>query len=161
MAKRVVDVKIETSIDLNMAKRLDAVAVGIFETEATSMLRAIKNQWKGWRYEGMSPRAKSTRTGRSRRSWRFSVQATEDPRRLTFINDARDYYSDKPYSAYVGRTKTAIKEWLLVRDMLVEKNLPRLRDRMVQAVQDALRTPGRYVKVRANKSTTFRELTLS
>ena len=161
MGKRSVDVKIETSIDLNMPKRLDAIAVDIFEAEGDDMIRAIRNQWVGWRYEGMSQRLKSTRTGRSRRAWRFSVQATEDPRRLTFINDARDYYSDKPYAAYVGRTKTAVKEWLLIRDMLVEKNLPRLRDRMIQAVKDALRTPGRYVKVRANKASTFEQLTFS
>ena len=156
MAKRLADVKIETSIDLNLDQRLSAAAADAFAVEAEDMKIAILNQWEGWKYKGRRPET----LGRSRRAWDYKLQATEDPRTITFINKARSYYGNKPYAAYVGRTKMATKEWILVQAMLVEKHLPRLRDRMIQAIQDAVRTPGRRVKVRENKTSSYKRFSL-
>ena len=160
MANRIADVKIETSIDLTLDERIEGAALDAFDTTAREMKQAIWDQWKGWRYEGMSSRAVAQQTRRSRDAWGYELQATEDPRTITFINKARSYYGNKPYAGYVARSKMATKEWILVQAMLVEKHLPVLRDRMIQAIQDAIRTPGRRVKVRENKTSSYKRFSL-
>ena len=156
MAKRLADVKIDTSINLDLDQRLSSAAADVFAIEAEEMKRATLNQWKGWKYKGRRPET----LGRSRRAWDYKLQATEDPRQIVFINKARSYYGNKPYAAFVARTKTATKEWILVQAMLTERHLPRLRDRMIQAIKDALRTPGRRVKVRENKTSSYKRFSL-
>ena len=150
------DVKIETSIDLRLDERIEGAALDAFDSSASEMKQAILNQWKGWKYKNR----RLETVGRSRRAGDYKLQATEDPRQIVFTNHARSYYGNKPYAAYVGRTKTARKEWLIVRDMLVDRHLPRLRDRMIQALKDALRTPGRRVKVRENKTSSYKRFSL-
>lgn len=157
MAKRLADVKIETSIDLKLDERIEGAAIEVFDTATREMRQAVLGQWSGWKYKGR----RLETTGRSHAAWRFDTQATEDPRTITFTNKARSHYGNKPYAAHVGRTKTARKEWLIVRDMLVDRHLPRLRDRMIQAIKDAIRTPGRRVKVRENKTTSYNKLKIS
>ena len=154
------DVKIETSINLKLDERIEGAALDAFDSSAREMKQAILDQWKGWRYKGMSSLAVAQQTRRSRDAWRYELQATEDPRTITFINKARSYYGNKPYAAFVARTKTATKEWILGQAMLTERHLPRLRDRMIQAIKDALRTPGRRVKVRENKTSSYKRFSL-
>lgn len=149
-----VETQITTSIDLRgIEERLDGEALRVFEDHAGSMLKVIKNQWVGWKYEGR----RREEIGESRRGWKHDIQATEGIRTMLFFNKAKTPKTPegggKSYSSYVKRRKGAVEEWQLVRDRLLVEEVPK----MIRAVIDALRNDlsrGAVRQVRGNQAST-------
>jgi hypothetical protein len=151
------DVRLDTEISINvegLQERLSGEALRVFEEEGVAMVRAAQKQWTGWKYKGRDRKS----VGRSRAGWGYYLQATENPRTVVIFNNARGYYSGEGYAGYVARSKSAVKEWRVVLDLLVSKHLPRLRDKLIAAVLNSVRSPGRYVKVRENRNSTYKTL---
>ena len=145
-----VETQITTSIDLRgIEERLDGEALRVFEDHGRSMLKVIKNQWVGWKYEGR----RREEIGESRRGWKHDIQATEGIRTMLFFNKAKTVRGGKSYSSYVKRRKGAVEEWKLVRDRLLVEEVPK----MIRAVIDALRNDlsrGAVRQVRGNQAST-------
>lgn len=145
-----IKVKITTSINLeNIQSRLDGEILRVFEEQGREMQKAIQSGWRGWKYKGRD----MATIGNSFKGWGHEIQATEGKRELIFFNKAKGWSSDKPYSAYVARSKGATPEWLVMRDMLTRDYLPK----MIKAVTEALAkgmTHGPTKQVRENKQTT-------
>ena len=145
-----VETQITTSIDLRgIEERLDGEALRVFEDHGRSMLKVIKNQWVGWKYEGR----RREEIGESRRGWKHDIQATEGIRTMLFFNKAKTVQGGKSYSSYVKRRKGAVEEWKLVRDRLLVEEVPK----RIRAVIDALRNDlsrGAVRQVRGNQAST-------
>jgi|10_taG_2_1085330.scaffolds.fasta_scaffold20357_4 hypothetical protein len=152
-----VRVKITTSVDLSSFKaRLEGPALSVFEESGREMMKATKDQWIGWKYKGRN----LAQTGRSLSGWTKSLQATEGIRTITFLNNAKGYYSGKPYAGFVRRAKGKTEEWKLVRENLIANHLPKLRDRLLEAIRNSLASTGRSVKVRENRQSQYTQLSL-
>lgn len=152
-------VSINTSIDLPGAVgRLEGIARQIFENSAVEMQRAIKEQWRGWKYKDRN----LATTGASQAGWKYTLQTVETGQpSIMFTNTAETQgKSPKQYAGYVARSKGATPEWEIARDMLIVEYLPDLQSAMAQAIRDALTTTGSYRKVRENRASVTSEITL-
>ena len=152
-----VGAEITTSIDLRgIEERLDGDALRVFEDHGRSMLRIIKNQWVGWKYENR----RAEDVGESRRGWKHDLQATEGIRTMLFFNKAKTVRGGKSYSSFVKRRKGAVEEWKLVRDRLLAEEVPK----MIRAVTEALRNDlsrGAVRQVRGNQASTVGGFTIT
>ena len=152
-----VGAEITTSIDLRgIEERLDGDALRVFEDHGRSMLRIIKNQWVGWKYENR----RAEDVGESRRGWKHDLQATEGIRTMLFFNKAKTVRGGKSYSSFVKRRKGAVEEWKLVRDRLLAEEVPK----MIRAVTEALRNDlsrGAVRQVRGNQASTVDGFTIT
>ncbi len=160
-------VSINTSIDLPGAVgRLEGIARQIFENSAVEMQRAIKEQWRGWKYKGRN----LATTGASQAGWKYTLQTVEGGQpSIVFTNTAKTLPPKKSssktrepyeYAGYVARSKGATPEWEIARDMLIADYLPDLQSAMAQAIRDALTTTGSYRQVRENRASVTSEITL-
>ena len=133
----------------------DAMAQ-IMREHRETMLNDIRKQWSGWKYKGRNPLS----VGRSRAGWKASEQTTEGKREIILENDARGYYSNKPYSAHVARTKGGTQEWKIVRQNLLESNVPAMIEDLEAAIIAGLHTDGPPKRVRKNKSSSYKTISL-
>jgi hypothetical protein len=150
-------VKISIGFDASALQRIltDAEA-RIMREHREQMLTDIRRQWTGWKYKGRNPAS----VGRSLAGWKASEQTTEGVREIVITNKARGYYTDKPYSAYVARKKGATPEWEVALQNLLESNLPAMQADLEAAIVDALTTEGPPKRVRENKSSTYKRISL-
>ena len=154
MDKPAAEVEIVSGVDLaGVQSRLEGEALRIFEDSGREMLKAIKDQWVGWKYIGR----KDAEVGESRRRWQLDIQATEGFRSLTFTNDAKTVSKNRLYAGYVKRRRGATKEWKIAEENLIDNYVPRMIERVVEAVKNQL-AGGPPVKLRENKQTTYREM---
>lgn len=163
MAKPAASVEISHTIDIkSIVGMLPELGAKVLEGEKNSMVDAVVASWSGWQYVRYT-RKDGTRVlwpkefiGESGRSWKGSVQATENPFGITIFNDARSIYpsgKSKPYSGFVRRSKGARLESEIVLDTLVEEHVPQLRKRVIDFLLTEVFAPGPRKKVRVTKAT--------
>jgi hypothetical protein len=144
-----IDVDITTSIDLtHIEGRLEGRTLRIFEDHARGMLKAIKAQWVGWKYETTPIEVR----GESRRSWRHTTQATQGVREITFINKAKSWRNGESYSRWVKRKKGDKEEWQIARARLLADHVPRMIDAVTASILLEV-APGPPRSIRKNEST--------
>ncbi len=148
---------VEITIGFN-AEHIDRI---LSESEARlmrehreAMIAAIKSEWIGWKYKGRN----LATVGRSRAGWHAEEQTTEGTRTIIIKNDARGYYSGKPYAGYVARRKGGIPEWKIVWENLLESNVPAFVADLEAAISSAIDAPGPAKKVRKNKASKYKTL---
>ena len=147
------EIDIVSSIDLTDIKsRLEGIVLEAFEDSGREMLKAIKDQWVGWKYVGRD----MATVGESRRKWDHSIQATEGIRTIEFTNLARHWETNKFYAAEVSRRRGATPEWMIARDNLIANYLPRMIEKITDALKNSL-SSGKPVKLRENKNLGYRE----
>ena len=150
-------VEITVSFDgTDLARILSDVEAEVMREHRVLMVKAIKDQWVGWKYKGRNLET----VGRSQKGWHAEEQTTEGMRTIVFKNDARGFYSGKPYVKHVARSKAARPEWEIARENLLDSNVPAFVADLEAAIADAIDTPGPAKKVRKNKSSTYKSLTL-
>lgn len=160
MARDFSNVAIQVGIDLSEIKgRLLEDEVQIMDDHADRMRTATKEHWTGWRYQGVSAKAR----GNSGRAWRSKVQATEGTRGIILENRARGFYGKKPYAAFVhraGTKATGSEEWRTVLKLLIDDHLPALKADLTASILRNLSEPRAPKRVRENKSIGFTTLNL-
>ena len=150
-------VEITISYDGDDLKRiLSDVEARVMREHREIMVKAIQAQWVGWKYKGRN----LDTVGRSRAGWHAEEQTTEGLRTIVFKNDARGYYSGKPYAQYVARSKGAREEWKIARDNLLDSEVPAFVADLQAEILKALDTPGPAKKVRQNKASKYTSLDL-
>ena len=159
MSAPLMSVEITTTLDVPaIARRLFPAELKVLRTHAAQIVREIKAKWTGWKYLGRNLAS----VGRSRAAWRSKVQGTEHPFSFTIENEARSYYGNKPYSAYVARSKGAEPEhvkvfkWLVFERMVkVERDLT---DAILKSIADGAKGPPKKLNTStpgARRSATF------
>ena len=135
-----VGIDIVSSIDLrDLESRLTGEVLRVFDKNGRDMKTAIIKRWRGWKYKG-----RDMRTIR---------------RELIFFNNARGYYTNKPYAAYVARRKGQTPEWLIMRDMLIREQLPKMIKEVTEALAKGMQR-GPAKRVRENKQTSYTRLSI-
>ncbi len=151
-----VGIDIVSSIDLrDLESRLTGEVLRVFEDNGREMKAAIFKRWRGWKYKGRDMRT----IGRSSAGWGYEVQATTGRRELILFNNARGYYTNKPYAAYVARRKGQTPEWLIMRDMLIREQLPKMIKEVTEALAKGMQH-GPAKRVRENKQTSYTRLSI-
>lgn len=140
-------VEITSTLDVPaIMRRLFPAELKVLRKHAAQIVREIKAKWTGWKYVGRS----LATVGRSRAAWRSKVQGTEHPFSFTIENEARSYYGNKPYAAYVARSKDAEPEhikvfkWLTFERMIpVERDLT---DAILKSIADGAKGPPKKLR---------------
>ena len=131
MSAPMMSVEITTTLDVPaIARRLFPAEVKVLRTHGAQIVREIKAKWRGWKYIGRS----LATVGRSREAWKSKVQGTKHPFSLTIENEARSYYGNKPYSAYVARSAGAELEHIKVFKWLVFERMVRVEQDLSAAI---------------------------
>ena len=144
-----IEVDITIAFDgTDLERQLTATESEIMQDHRDKMLDGIDRMWQGWQYKGIP----STRQGRSREGWTGYEQTTEGIREIIIENDARSYYGNKPYAAYVTRSGATVEEWRVVRQKLLQSFVPALIEDLESEIAQNIDTPGPAKKVRKNKT---------
>ena len=132
----------------DLERQLTDSEAKLMRSHRIKMLNYIDTAWTGWRYKGIP----SNRQGRSGEGWTGYEQTTEGIREIVIENDARSYYGNKPYAAYVTRSGATVEEWRVVRQKLLQSFVPALIEDLESEIAQNIDTPGPAKKVRKNKT---------
>ena len=151
MSAPAMPVVITTTLDVPaIMRRLFPAELKVLRKHAAQIVREIKAKWTGWKYIGRSLAS----VGRSRAAWRSKVQGTEHPFSFTIENEARSYYGNKLYAAFVFRFKGAelehekVFKWLSTERMkLVERDLT---DAILKSIATGAKGPRKRLNASAS-----------
>ena len=136
----------------DLKRRLMDKELEIFQRAGQQMLKDVQAVWTGWKYKGRPP---SAARNVSLAAWKQEFQITEGVRTITLINNARDWRTrKKAYSGYVKRKKGDVEEWIIIRDILMARNLPELIDDLTRAVHETAAENEPRKTLRANTTPT-------
>ena len=158
MATETFAVTMTSTLDLPaLLRRLNEAELKIIRQAGDRIVRKIKANWVGWRYES----APKDKRGRSRAGWRRTLTSNTEPVTLTIHNGALDYYKSRPYVQYVARRKGATPEYVLAFADVTSIEVPALRAALTTAILGAMNEPGNPRRVRANRASDTVTRTLS
>ena len=140
----------------NVLRELSATEVLIVQKHREKMIDDIRGQWVGWRYKDRDP----ITVGRSLDGWRGSEQTQVGEWAILIENKARSWDTGESYVKDVRRHRGAQPEYEIVRENLLQSNIPELIEELTAAIGDDLTAAGPPKRVRKNKNTKYQEIKL-
>lgn len=146
-----ISVTVTTTIPtpMELGRRLSDAERKVLTAYKSKIHKHYQDAWVGWIYKG---RPDGDPRFVSRDAWRSRVDSTENGPRLIIDNRAEGYKSGKPYSAYIHRSGSSEREWLVLAQAAEKEIVPLMVRDLTAAIIAALEKPGRTRKIRDGAS---------
>lgn len=146
-----ISVTVTTTIPtaMELGRRLSDAERKVLTAYKDRLQKHYQEPWVGWKYAG---RPAGDPRFVSRDAWRSRVDSTERGPAIIIDNRALGYKSGKPYSAFVHRSGSEEREWMVLALEAERVIVPLLIRDLTAAIVEALEKPGKAHKLRDGAS---------